>query len=59
MPTPDQNLPAPSPDLLRVLIAGSVDDGKSTLLGRLLLDTKTLLDDQLSEIESITKQRGE
>ncbi|NBX59030.1 MAG: sulfate adenylyltransferase [Opitutaceae bacterium] len=59
MPTPDQNLPASSPDLLRVLIAGSVDDGKSTLVGRLLLDTKTLLDDQLSEIESITQQRGE
>src|SRR4051812_38569108 len=34
------------PDLLRIATAGSVDDGKSTLIGRLLLDSKQLLDDQ-------------
>ena len=34
------------PDLLRIATAGSVDDGKSTLIGRLLLDSKSLLDDQ-------------
>src|SRR3954463_11738015 len=33
-------------DLLRIATAGSVDDGKSTLIGRLLLDSKSLLDDQ-------------
>lgn len=37
-------------DLLRLATAGSVDDGKSTLLGRLLLDTKLLLTDQLEEV---------
>ncbi|HEY6886964.1 MAG TPA: GTP-binding protein, partial [Solirubrobacter sp.] len=36
-------------DLLRIATAGSVDDGKSTLIGRLLLDSKQLLDDQGSD----------
>ena len=35
-------------DLLRLLTAGSVDDGKSTLIGRLLFDSKKLYDDQLT-----------
>jgi bifunctional enzyme CysN/CysC len=38
-------------DLLRLATAGSVDDGKSTLIGRLLLDTKQLFDDQLEALE--------
>lgn len=38
-------------DLLRFLTAGSVDDGKSTLIGRLLYDSKSILDDQLAAIE--------
>ena len=46
-------------DLLRFTTAGSVDDGKSTLIGRLLYDTKSILDDQLAAIESATVQRGE
>ena len=42
-------------DLLRLLTAGSVDDGKSTLIGRLLFDSKKLDEDQLDAIESDTK----
>ena len=38
-------------DLLRLLTAGSVDDGKSTLIGRLLFDSKKLYEDQLSALE--------
>ena len=38
-------------DLLRFLTAGSVDDGKSTLIGRLLHDSKTVYDDQLQAVE--------
>src|SRR5690606_31262105 len=38
-------------DILRFLTAGSVDDGKSTLIGRLLYDTDNILDDQLEAIE--------
>jgi sulfate adenylyltransferase subunit 1 (EFTu-like GTPase family) len=37
-------------ELLRLATAGSVDDGKSTLIGRLLLDTKLLLSDQLAAV---------
>ncbi|HVT73241.1 MAG TPA: GTP-binding protein [Lacunisphaera sp.] len=46
-------------DLLRLTTAGSVDDGKSTLIGRLLLDTHSVADDQLAAIRRITAQRGE
>ncbi|MBN2066337.1 MAG: GTP-binding protein [Candidatus Thermoplasmatota archaeon] len=46
-------------ELLRFTTAGSVDDGKSTLIGRLLYDSKTLFNDQLKNIEKISKQRGE
>ena len=42
---------APRADLLRFLTAGSVDDGKSTLVGRLLFDSNAILDDQLAQIE--------
>ncbi|MBE0649338.1 MAG: sulfate adenylyltransferase subunit CysN [Bacteroidales bacterium] len=45
-------------DLLRLLTAGSVDDGKSTLIGRLLYDSKKLYDDQLSALERDSKREG-
>src|ERR1700686_2796113 len=45
-------------DLLRLVTAGSVDDGKSTLIGRLLYDTKQLLVDQLEHIEDASRRRG-
>ncbi|MGN8245423.1 sulfate adenylyltransferase subunit 1 [Cellulomonas soli] len=44
-------------DLLRLATAGSVDDGKSTLIGRLLYDTKSVLADQLSAVERATAAR--
>jgi bifunctional enzyme CysN/CysC len=44
--------------LLRFLTCGSVDDGKSTLVGRLLYDSKMLLDDQLSALESESRKAG-
>jgi sulfate adenylyltransferase subunit 1 len=43
---------------LRVATAGSVDDGKSTLLGRLLFDTKTLMTDQIAHVEEASRRRG-
>jgi bifunctional enzyme CysN/CysC len=46
-------------DLLRFTTAGSVDDGKSTLIGRLLYDTKSIFEDQLAAIEDATRRRGE
>ncbi len=48
-----------APDLLRLLTAGSVDDGKSTLVGRLLLDSRVLLDDQVANVRRLTEQRNE
>ncbi|MGH9277862.1 MAG: sulfate adenylyltransferase subunit 1 [Acidimicrobiales bacterium] len=44
--------------LVRVATAGSVDDGKSTLIGRLLYDTKSILEDQLAAVERDSKRRG-
>ncbi len=46
-------------DLLRFTTAGSVDDGKSTLIGRLLYDSKSIFEDQYSAIEATSKRRGE
>ena len=46
-------------DLLRFSTAGSVDDGKSTLIGRLLYDTKSIFEDQLEAIHVASKRRGE
>jgi sulfate adenylyltransferase subunit 1 len=46
-------------ELLRFTTAGSVDDGKSTLIGRLLYDSKTLFSDQIENLERVSKQRGE
>lgn len=45
-------------DLLRLLTAGSVDDGKSTLIGRLLFDSKKLYDDQLAALERDSRRVG-
>jgi len=47
-----------SADLLRFSTAGSVDDGKSTLIGRLLYETKQIFDDQLEAVERASKQQG-
>ncbi|MGB5819480.1 MAG: GTP-binding protein [Saonia sp.] len=44
--------------LLRFTTAGSVDDGKSTLIGRLLYDSKSIFEDQLEAIENTSKKRG-
>src|SRR5438034_1692568 len=45
-------------DLLRFLTCGSVDDGKSTLIGRLLYDSKLVFDDQLSSLAKDSKRHG-
>jgi len=45
-------------DLLRFATAGSVDDGKSTLIGRLLLDSKSIFEDQLAAVEHTSAARG-
>ena len=45
-------------DLLRFATAGSVDDGKSTLIGRLLLDSKSIFEDQLEAVESSSQAKG-
>jgi sulfate adenylyltransferase subunit 1 len=45
-------------DLLRFTTAGSVDDGKSTLIGRLLYDSKSIFEDQLTSVESSSKKKG-
>ena len=46
-------------DLLRFTTAGSVDDGKSTLIGRLLYDSKSIFEDQMEAIEKASEQKGE
>ena len=51
-------LHAIAPGTLRFTTAGSVDDGKSTLIGRLLLDAKGLLEDQLAAVARTTSRRG-
>lgn len=45
-------------DLLRFTTAGSVDDGKSTLIGRLLYDSKAIFEDQMEQIEEISTRKG-
>ncbi|MCW2086856.1 UNVERIFIED_ORG: bifunctional enzyme CysN/CysC [Rhodococcus erythropolis] len=47
------------PQLLRVATAGSVDDGKSTLIGRLLYDSKSIFEDQLEAVERSSRERGD
>ncbi len=44
---------------LRFATVGSVDDGKSTLIGRLLYDSKSIFEDQLEHIEAVSKRRGD
>ena len=58
MCTPEQRPPGDDDGLLRFLTCGSVDDGKSTLIGRLLLDTKAILADTLHALERTSKRRG-
>lgn len=53
-----EQLPTHNDSLLRFMTCGSVDDGKSTLIGRLLYDTKTILADTLTQIEKTSKKRG-
>ena len=46
-------------DLLRFTTAGSVDDGKSTLIGRLLYDSKNIFEDQIEAVEESSRRRGD
>ena len=55
------DLPPPAPprgDLLRLITCGNVDDGKSTLIGRLLYDTKSIFEDQLEAVQQASDRRG-
>jgi len=52
-------MPPVDTGMLRFTSAGSVDDGKSTLIGRLLYDTKAIFEDQLSSIEQSSRRRGQ
>jgi len=45
-------------ETLRFITCGSVDDGKSTLIGRLLFESKAIFDDQLASLESDSRQYG-
>jgi len=51
-------LMVPGQTLLRLATAGSVDDGKSTLIGRLLYDSKAVMEDQLAAVERTSRERG-
>src|SRR6202011_931325 len=53
-----QSSARPAATLLRIATAGSVDDGKSTLIGRLLYDSKAVMEDQLAAVERTSKERG-
>ena len=50
---------SPTVTSLRLATAGSVDDGKSTLIGRLLFDSKAIFEDQLAAVERTSRDRGE
>tara|TARA_B110000444_G_scaffold249627_1_gene274962 strand:- start:260 stop:1534 length:1275 start_codon:yes stop_codon:yes gene_type:complete len=54
----DNNKTSNHNGLLRFTTAGSVDDGKSTLIGRLLYDSKSIFEDQLEAVETASKQKG-
>src|SRR6476469_3771247 len=56
--TAHQTAISESADLRRFATAGSVDDGKSTLIGRLLLDSKSIFEDQLEAVEATSKGKG-
>ena len=49
----------PPVELLRLSTAGSVDDGKSTLIGRLLHDSKSIFEDQLAAVQDFSRRRGD
>lgn len=53
-----EKIPFEQAELLRFITAGSVDDGKSTLIGRLLHDSKSIFEDQLNAITHTTRKRG-
>jgi sulfate adenylyltransferase large subunit len=55
---PVREAPSSATDLLRLVTAGSVDDGKSTLIGRLLYDSKQIMVDQMEHIEDASRRRG-
>ena len=58
-PAPERSPPRPPPvELLRFTTCGSVDDGKSTLIGRLLYDAKALMDDQVESLERAAALAG-
>ena len=57
-PAAGRRRPAMTLDLLRFTTAGSVDDGKSTLIGRLLYDSKQVFEDQLEHVTEVSRQRG-
>src|SRR5204863_2214587 len=57
-PVAEEHPGRPQMDLLRFATAGSVDDGKSTLIGRLLLDSKSIFEDQLAAVEATSHSRG-
>ncbi|XWN37452.1 MAG: sulfate adenylyltransferase subunit CysN [Balneola sp.] len=59
MPNYDKDNAYLSMDLLRFSTAGSVDDGKSTLIGRLLYDSKSIFEDQMEAIEQSSKNKGD
>ena len=52
-------MPRRTSELLRIATAGSVDDGKSTLIGRLLHDSKSILEDQLEHVVQTSERRGD
>ena len=56
--TPAVEAPSEATELLRLVTCGSVDDGKSTLIGRLLYDTKQIFVDQMEHIEEASRRRG-
>ena len=57
--TEDDGLRIRTSELLRIATAGSVDDGKSTLIGRLLHDSKSILEDQLEHVTKTSERRGD
>jgi sulfate adenylyltransferase subunit 1 len=59
IPRTERGTSARPMDLLRFATAGSVDDGKSTLIGRLLYDTKSIFEDQLASVEAVSAARGD
>ncbi len=59
IPMAQIEMPGATGELLRIATAGSVDDGKSTLIGRLLYDAKSIFADQLESIERTSAERGD